>query len=69
MTPTKEHWQVNTERIARLILDAAAKSHSKDLDIAVEPGRQSPVKRIGPGADTIHPVKEPAVLYGIASVA
>jgi hypothetical protein len=48
MTPSKEHWQVNTERIARLILDAAAKSHSEeDLKMAVEPVLQSAMKQMG----------------------
>ena len=54
MTPSKEHWQANTEPIARLILDAAAKSHSEeDLKMAVEPVLQSAMKQMGIDVSTV----------------
>ena len=65
MTPSKEHWQVNTDHIARLILDAAAKSHSEEeLKMAVEPVLQSAMKLMGIDVSTVRYEKTTTVFGG-----
>ncbi len=65
MTPSKEHWQVNTERIARLILDAAAKSHSEeDVKMAVEPILRSAMKQMGIDVSMVRYEKTTTVFGG-----
>lgn len=48
MTAPKEHWQINTARIAKLIQDAAARSVTEeDLKMKVEPILQDAMKQMG----------------------
>jgi hypothetical protein len=48
MSPAKEHWQINTDRIARSVLDAASRAQTEeDLKMAVEPIIQAAMKQMG----------------------
>jgi hypothetical protein len=65
MTAAKEHWQINTARIAKLIQDAAAHSVTEeDLKMKVEPILQDAMKQMGLDPTRVRYEKTSAIYSG-----